>query len=52
MAVRRWHLQYIGTAQFWFESIQNWQSEFLAVAAIVRPRSTCDSEGLRIQTGR
>jgi hypothetical protein len=23
-------LQYIGTAQFWFESFQNWQSEFLA----------------------
>jgi hypothetical protein len=28
-------LQYIGTSQFWFESFQNWQSEFLAVAAIV-----------------
>ncbi|HYO47412.1 MAG TPA: DUF6766 family protein [Gemmatimonadota bacterium] len=28
-------LQYIGTARFWFESFQNWQSEFLAVAAIV-----------------
>ena len=28
-------LEYIGTAQFWFESMQNWQSEFLAVAAIV-----------------
>ncbi len=27
--------QYIGTSQFWFESFQNWQSEFLAVAAIV-----------------
>jgi len=27
--------QYLGTAQFWFESMQNWQSEFLAVAAIV-----------------
>ena len=24
-----------GTSQFWFESFQNWQSEFLAVAAIV-----------------
>jgi hypothetical protein len=22
-------------SQFWFESLQNWQSEFLAVAAIV-----------------
>jgi hypothetical protein len=27
--------QYLGTSQFWFESFQNWQSEFLAVAAIV-----------------
>lgn len=28
-------LEYLGTAEFWFESMQNWQSEFLAVAAIV-----------------
>ena len=28
-------LEYITTSQFWFESFQNWQSEFLAVAAIV-----------------
>lgn len=28
-------LEYLGTSQFWFESFQNWQSEFLAVAAIV-----------------
>lgn len=27
--------QYLGTSQFWFESFQNWQSEFLAVAAII-----------------
>jgi hypothetical protein len=26
---------YLGTARFWFESFQNWQSEFLAVGAIV-----------------
>ena len=26
---------YIGGARFWFESLQNWQSEFLAVLAIV-----------------
>ena len=26
---------YLATSQFWFESMQNWQSEFLAVAAIV-----------------
>ena len=28
-------LQYLGSARFWFESLQNWQSEFLAVFAIV-----------------
>ena len=27
--------QYIGNSRFWFESFQNWQSEFLAVATIV-----------------
>jgi len=27
--------QYLGTSRFWFESFQNWQSEFIAVAAIV-----------------
>ena len=26
---------YIGESRFWFESFQNWQSEFLAVASIV-----------------
>jgi hypothetical protein len=28
-------LQYMGTSRFWFESFQNWQSEFLALAAVV-----------------
>jgi hypothetical protein len=28
-------LGYIGTSRFWFESFQNWQSEFLALAAMV-----------------
>ena len=28
-------LQYIGTGRFWFESFQNWQSEFLSVGTIV-----------------
>ena len=28
-------IQYLGTSQFWFESFQNWQSEFLAVGAMV-----------------
>jgi uncharacterized protein DUF6766 len=27
--------QYFGNSRFWFESFQNWQSEFLAVASIV-----------------
>lgn len=27
--------EYIGSSQFWFESFQNWQSEFLSVASIV-----------------
>jgi hypothetical protein len=27
--------QFVRTSQFWFESFQNWQSEFLAVGAIV-----------------
>jgi hypothetical protein len=27
--------QYLATARFWFESFQNWQSEFLAIAAMV-----------------
>jgi hypothetical protein len=27
--------EYIGGAQFWFESFQNWQSEFLSLAAMV-----------------
>jgi hypothetical protein len=28
-------LEYMVEAQFWYESFQNWQSEFLAVLAIV-----------------
>lgn len=28
-------LGYMATSQFWFESFQNWQSEFLAVASLV-----------------
>ena len=27
--------QYIGNSKFWFESFQNWQSEFLSVFAII-----------------
>jgi hypothetical protein len=28
-------LAYMGTSRFWFESLQNWQSEFLALVAMV-----------------
>jgi len=28
-------LQYAGSSRFWFESLQNWQSEFLAIASMV-----------------
>jgi hypothetical protein len=28
-------LEFVGSSQFWFESFQNWQSEFLAIASIV-----------------
>jgi hypothetical protein len=28
-------IQYLGKPEFWFETFQNWQSEFLSVAAIV-----------------
>ncbi|TFV61521.1 hypothetical protein E4P42_01085 [Mycobacterium sp. PS03-16] len=42
--------RYLTTSQFWFESMQNWQSEFIAVAAIVglsiflRQRSSAESK--------
>ncbi len=28
-------LEYIGTSRFWFESLQNWQSEFFSIGAMV-----------------
>lgn len=28
-------IQYVGTSRFWYESLQNWQSEFLAVGALL-----------------
>ena len=27
--------EFVGSSQFWFESFQNWQSEFLSIAAMV-----------------
>lgn len=44
--------QYIGSSQFWFESFQNWQSEFLAVGALLilsiflRQRGSPESKAL------
>ncbi|GAB3859757.1 hypothetical protein GCM10028822_36830 [Hymenobacter terrigena] len=32
-AVSLW--EYMGTSRFWFESLQNWQSEFLSILSIV-----------------
>ena len=32
-AVSTW--EYMGTSRFWFESLQNWQSEFLSIVSIV-----------------
>ncbi|MCH5598860.1 hypothetical protein MKP09_13560 [Niabella ginsengisoli] len=34
LSLESWQ-DYITGSRFWFESFQNWQSEFLAVAAIV-----------------
>ncbi len=28
-------LEFVGSSEFWFESFQNWQSEFLAIASVV-----------------
>lgn len=28
-------IQYVGSSRFWFESMQNWQSEFLSLASMV-----------------
>jgi hypothetical protein len=28
-------MEYIATAQFWFESLQNWQSEFFSIGMMV-----------------
>jgi hypothetical protein len=28
-------MEYMATATFWFESLQNWQSEFLSLAAMI-----------------
>jgi hypothetical protein len=44
--------QYLGTSQFWFESLQNWQSEFLSIGAMVvlaiflRQRGSAESKAV------
>jgi hypothetical protein len=46
-------VQYITSSQFWFESFQNWQSEFLAVGALIvlsiylRQRKSPESKEVR-----
>ena len=32
-AISAW--QFLGTATFWFQSLQNWQSEFLSTAVLI-----------------
>jgi hypothetical protein len=53
--------QYLGTARFWFESFQNWQSEFVAVGSVVvlsiwlRERGSPESKPVHsayVKTGR
>lgn len=45
-------LGYMGTSRFWFESMQNWQSEFLAVGSMVvltiflRQRGSAESKAV------
>lgn len=49
---------YVTSAQFWFESLQNWQSEFLAVASIVllsiifRQRGSPESKPVHAPVGK
>jgi hypothetical protein len=45
-------IEYLATSRFWFESFQNWQSEFLAVGALIvlsiflRQRGSPESKGV------
>jgi hypothetical protein len=51
-------LEYMGTSQFWFESFQNWQSEFLSLAAMVylsvylRQRGSAESKPVATPHGK
>ena len=53
--------QYVGSSRFWFESFQNWQSEFLSLLAMVvgtvylRQKGSAESKPLHVansETGR
>jgi hypothetical protein len=50
--------RYVTTSQFWYESMQNWQSEFIAVAAIValsiflRQRGSAESKPVAAPHGK
>ena len=49
--------QYLGTSRFWFESFQNWQSEFLAIGTMVvltvflRERNSPESKPVNLPHG-
>jgi hypothetical protein len=55
-AISTW--RYATTSQFWFESMQNWQSEFIAVAAIIglsiflRQRGSSESKAVADPHGK
>ncbi len=44
-------LQHIGSPQYWFESFQNWQSEFFALASSSCLRSSCAGAARPIEAG-
>jgi hypothetical protein len=43
-------VEYLGSARFWFESFQNWQSEFLAIGSMVVLSIFSGSGALRSQS--
>jgi hypothetical protein len=51
-------IEYLGTSQFWFESFQNWQSEFMVVALLagaavyLRQRGSGESKPVAMAHGR
>jgi hypothetical protein len=51
-------LEYMGTAQFWFESLQNWQSEFFSIGLMVvlsivlRQRGSPESKPVAMPHGK